>query len=91
MTDSESTTVRALHLKGVRRAEPLDIDGDFEHQHIYARRISIVRTPCYLAVLASRMQRQCRNARAVRWQNRVFGNVLVPVGAALFFVRRQSA
>jgi homoserine/homoserine lactone efflux protein len=43
------------------------------------------------ALLASRMQGLFRNARAVRWQNRFFGSVLVAVGAALFFVRRHPA
>ncbi|AOY91906.1 lysine transporter LysE [Cupriavidus sp. USMAA2-4] len=43
------------------------------------------------ALLASRMQGLFRNARAVRWQNRVFGSVLMAVGAALFFVRRHPA
>jgi len=43
------------------------------------------------ALLASRMQGLFRNARAVRWQNRFFGSVLMAVGAALFFVRRQQA
>jgi homoserine/homoserine lactone efflux protein len=43
------------------------------------------------ALLASRMQGLFRNARAVRWQNRFFGSVLMAVGAALFFVRRQHA
>jgi len=43
------------------------------------------------ALLASRMQGLFRNARAVRWQNRFFGSVLVAVGTALFFVRRHHA
>ena len=43
------------------------------------------------ALLASRMQGLFRNARAVRWQNRFFGRVLVAVGTALFFVRRHHA
>lgn len=43
------------------------------------------------ALLASRMQGLFRNARAVRWQNRFFGGVLVAVGTALFFVRRHPA
>ncbi|WP_458762792.1 LysE family transporter [Cupriavidus basilensis] len=43
------------------------------------------------ALLASRMRGLFRNARAVRWQNRIFGSVLVAVGAALFFVRRHPA
>ncbi|WP_420994529.1 LysE family transporter [Cupriavidus sp. 30B13] len=41
------------------------------------------------ALLASRMRGLFRNARAMRWQNRVFGSVLVAVGTALFFVRRH--
>ncbi|MFS8935448.1 LysE family transporter [Cupriavidus taiwanensis] len=43
------------------------------------------------ALLASRMQGLFRNTRAVLWQNRFFGSVLMAVGAALFFVRRQHA
>jgi len=43
------------------------------------------------ALLASRMQGLFRNVRAVRWQNRFFGSVLMAVGAALFFVRRHPA
>lgn len=43
------------------------------------------------ALLASRLQRFFRNARAVKIQNRVFGAVLMAVGAALFFVKRQPA
>lgn len=43
------------------------------------------------ALLASRMQGLFRNARAVLWQNLFFGSVLMAVGAALFFVRRQHA
>ncbi|MBV8273399.1 MAG: LysE family transporter [Cupriavidus sp.] len=43
------------------------------------------------ALLASRMQGLFRNARAVLWQNRFFGSVLVAVGTALFFVRRHPA
>jgi len=43
------------------------------------------------ALLASRMRGLFRNARAMRWQNRVFGSVLVAVGTALFFVRRHPA
>ncbi|WP_061959688.1 LysE family transporter [Cupriavidus pauculus] len=43
------------------------------------------------ALLASRMQGLFRNARAVRWQNRFFGGVLMAVGTALFFVRRHHA
>ncbi|QET02931.1 MULTISPECIES: LysE family transporter [Cupriavidus] len=43
------------------------------------------------ALLASRMQGLFRNARALRWQNRFFGSVLMAVGTALFFVRRHHA
>ncbi|MES2258956.1 MAG: LysE family transporter [Pseudomonadota bacterium] len=42
------------------------------------------------AFLASSMQRYFRDARAVRKQNRVFGGLLMAVGAALFFVKRGS-
>ena len=42
------------------------------------------------AFAASSMQRFFRNARAVRIQNRVFGSVLMMVGAALFFVKRSQ-
>lgn len=41
------------------------------------------------AALAARMQRLLRGATAARWQNRVFGGLLMAMGAALFFVRRQ--
>ncbi|HVL10087.1 MAG TPA: LysE family transporter [Burkholderiaceae bacterium] len=41
------------------------------------------------ALLASRLQRFFRNVRAMRIQNRVFGSVLMGVGAALFFIKRQ--
>ncbi len=41
------------------------------------------------AFAASSMQRFFRNARAMRIQNRVFGAVLMMVGAALFFVKRH--
>jgi homoserine/homoserine lactone efflux protein len=40
------------------------------------------------AFLASSMQRFFRDARAVKIQNRVFGSVLIVVGALLFFVKR---
>ena len=43
------------------------------------------------AFLASSMQRFFRNAAAVRRQNRVFGGLLMAVGAALFFVKRGGA
>ena len=42
------------------------------------------------AFLASSMQRYFRDAGAVRMQNRVFGGLLMAVGAALFFVKRGS-
>jgi homoserine/homoserine lactone efflux protein len=42
------------------------------------------------ALAAASMQRFFRNARAVKIQNRVFGGVLVMVGAALFFVKRAN-
>ena len=38
---------------------------------------------------ASAMQRYFRDAKAVRKQNRFFGGVLVAVGMALFFVKRN--
>ena len=41
------------------------------------------------AWLAASMQRFFRDARAVKKQNRFFGGVLVLVGAALFFVKRN--
>ena len=40
------------------------------------------------AFLASSMQRFFRDAGAVKKQNRVFGGLLMAVGAALFFVKR---
>jgi homoserine/homoserine lactone efflux protein len=43
------------------------------------------------AWLAASMQRYFRDAAAVRKQNRFFGGVLVLVGAALFFVKRNAA
>ncbi|WP_036171337.1 LysE family transporter [Massilia sp. 9096] len=43
------------------------------------------------AFLASSMQRFFRDARAVKIQNRVFGGVLIVVGALLFFVKRGHA
>jgi homoserine/homoserine lactone efflux protein len=42
------------------------------------------------ALLASSMQRFFRDARAVKKQNRFFGAVLMLVGAALFFVKRNT-
>lgn len=43
------------------------------------------------AGLAAAMQRYFRDARAVKKQNRFFGAVLVLVGAALFFVKRNAS
>ena len=43
------------------------------------------------AFLASSMQRYFRDASAVKKQNRVFGGLLMAVGAALFFVKRGGA
>ncbi|ELX11612.1 lysine exporter protein LysE/YggA family [Janthinobacterium sp. HH01] len=43
------------------------------------------------AFLASSMQRYFRDADAVKKQNRVFGGLLMAVGAALFFVKRGGA
>lgn len=43
------------------------------------------------AFLAASMQRFFRDARAVKKQNRVFGGLLMAVGAALFFVKRGAA
>ncbi len=43
------------------------------------------------AFAASSMQRFFQNARAVAIQNKVFGSVLVMVGAGLFFVKRSVA
>ena len=42
------------------------------------------------AALAASMQRFFRDANALRKQNRVFGGILVAIGAALFFVRRGN-
>ncbi|QBE63852.1 LysE family transporter [Pseudoduganella lutea] len=42
------------------------------------------------AYLASTMQGYFRDARAMRWQNRVFGGLLMAVGTALFFVKRNA-
>ncbi|CAN7640159.1 LysE family transporter [Pseudoduganella sp. LjRoot289] len=43
------------------------------------------------AFLASSMQRYFRDAAAVKRQNRVFGGLLMAVGAALFFVKRGGS
>ena len=41
------------------------------------------------AASASALRRLLRSAQAVRWQNRLFGAVLMAVGAGLFFVQRH--
>ncbi len=43
------------------------------------------------AYAASRLQKFFRNAQAIKWQNRVFGGLLMAVGAALFFVKRSQS
>lgn len=43
------------------------------------------------ALAASSMQRYFRNAQAVKKQNAFFGSVLMAVGAALFFVKRNPS
>ena len=43
------------------------------------------------AWLAARLQRLLRSARARRSQNRVFGGVLMAMGASLFLVKRTAA
>ena len=42
------------------------------------------------AYAASRLQKLFRNAQAIKWQNRVFGGLLMVVGAGLFFVKRSQ-
>ena len=42
------------------------------------------------AYLASTMQGYFRDARAMRLQNRIFGGLLMAVGTALFFVKRNA-
>ncbi len=42
------------------------------------------------AFAASRLQNLFRNAQAVKWQNRLFGGLLMAVGAGLFFVKRSQ-
>ena len=42
------------------------------------------------AASASALRRWMRSAEAVRWQNRVFGGLLMVVGAGLFFVQRGA-
>ena len=41
------------------------------------------------ALAASRLQRLLRSARAVKRQNQLFGGILMAVGTALFFVKRN--
>mgnify|MGYP001417987145 FL=1 len=41
------------------------------------------------AASASALRRLLRSVQAVRWQNRLFGAVLMAVGAGLFFVQRH--
>jgi homoserine/homoserine lactone efflux protein len=43
------------------------------------------------AFAASRLQTLFKNARAITLQNRVFGGMLMAVGAGLFFVKRSHA
>lgn len=43
------------------------------------------------AFAAASMQRYLRDARAVKMQNRVFGGILMGVGATLFFVKRTPS
>lgn len=43
------------------------------------------------AASASALRRLLRNPRALRAQNRLFGGLLMAVGAGLFFVRRSSS
>lgn len=43
------------------------------------------------AFAASTLQRYLRDARAVKRQNQLFGGVLMAVGAALFFVKRNPS
>lgn len=42
------------------------------------------------ALLAASLQSVMRNARAMRWQNRIFGSLLIGLGAGLFFVKRST-
>lgn len=42
------------------------------------------------AYAASRLQKLFKNAHAIQWQNRVFGGLLMAVGAGLFFVKRSQ-
>ena len=40
------------------------------------------------AYAASRLQNLFKNAQAIKWQNRLFGGLLMAVGVGLFFVKR---
>jgi homoserine/homoserine lactone efflux protein len=42
------------------------------------------------AFAASRLQALLKNAQALKLQNRVFGGLLMAVGAGLFFVKRSQ-
>ena len=42
------------------------------------------------AASASALRRWMRSPEAVRWQNRIFGGVLMLVGVGLFFVQRHA-
>ena len=42
------------------------------------------------AYAASRLQKLFKNAHAIKWQNRVFGGLLMLVGTGLFFVQRSG-
>ena len=42
------------------------------------------------AASASALRRWMRSAQAVRWQNRIFGGLLMLVGLGLFFVQRSG-
>jgi homoserine/homoserine lactone efflux protein len=42
------------------------------------------------AFAASRLQQIFKNAQAVKWQNRLFGGLLMAVGTGLFFVKRSQ-
>jgi homoserine/homoserine lactone efflux protein len=42
------------------------------------------------AASASALRRWMRSAEAVRWQNRIFGGLLMLVGLGLFFVQRSG-
>lgn len=42
------------------------------------------------AFAASRLQKAFKNAQAVKWQNRLFGGLLMAIGTGLFFVKRSQ-